>query len=157
VLRKAIFYFVVHFVCNFHLSILSYANLAVQALFINGETGQIIGVYEEKGSVHGLEIFKRSGYHFLKSILLVGDKGYQGLKLYHSNSLTLYKKLRNMELTEYQKWFNSQISSYRIYIVHVNRRIKIFKILQLRYRNKQKKHLLRVSLISGIYNSELRF
>ncbi|MCL2312859.1 MAG: hypothetical protein FWC41_10320 [Firmicutes bacterium] len=32
-------------------------------LVIDGETGQIIGVYEEKGSVHDLEIFKRSGYH----------------------------------------------------------------------------------------------
>jgi len=126
-------------------------------LIINGENGQIIGVYEEKGSIHDLEIFKRSGYHFLKDILLVGDKGYQGLKLYHSNSLPPYKKPRNGQLTDYQKWFNSQIGSYRIHIEHVNRRVKIFKILQLRYRNKQKKHLLRISLISGIYNCELGF
>ncbi|MCL2518281.1 MAG: IS5/IS1182 family transposase, partial [Oscillospiraceae bacterium] len=36
-------------------------------------------------------------------------------------------------------------------------RIKRFKILQLRYRNKQRKHFLRVSLICGIYNYELMF
>jgi hypothetical protein len=29
--------------------------------------------------------------------------------------------------------------------------------LQIRYRNKQRKHLLRVSLICGIYNYELKF
>lgn len=30
-----------------------------------------------------LEIFKRSGLHLLKDILLIGDKGYQVLKLYY--------------------------------------------------------------------------
>ena len=63
-------------------------------MVINGETGEIIGVYEEKGSVHDFEIFKRSKYHFLKDILLIGDKGYQGLKEYHANTLTPYKKAR---------------------------------------------------------------
>ena len=126
-------------------------------MVINGETGEIIGVYEEKGAAHDLEIFKNSRYHFLEDILLIGDKGYQGLKLYHANSLTPYKKPKNAGLTEYQKWFNSQIGSYRIFIEHINRRIKRFKILQQRYRNKQKKHLLRVSLISSIHNFELRF
>ena len=114
-------------------------------------------MYEEKGAVHDFEIFKRSEYHFYEDILLIGDKGYQGIKLFHSNSLTPYKKPKNSELTEYQKWFNSQLGSYRIYIENINRRIKRFKILQYRYRNKQKKHLLRVSLISGIHNHELRF
>lgn len=124
---------------------------------INGENGMIIAIHEEKGCVHDFEIFKRSKTHFLKDVLLVGDKAYQGLKLYHSNSLTPYKKPKNGKLTEYQKWFNSQISSYRIHIEHINRRVKRFKILQSRYRNKQKKHLLRVSLISALHNFELLF
>ena len=107
--------------------------------------------------MHDMEIFKRSKTNFAKNILSIGDKGYQGLKLYHANSLTPYKKPKGGKLTDYQKWFNSRIGSYRIRIEHVNRRIKRFKILQHRYRNKQRKHLLRVSLICGIYNFELRF
>jgi len=99
-----------------------------------------------------MEIFKRSKTRFAKDILSIGDKGFQGLRLYHANSLTPYKKPRNGKLTDYQKWFNSQIGSYRIRVEHVNRLIKRFKILQLRYRNKQRKHLLRLSLICGIYN-----
>ena len=126
-------------------------------MVINGNTKQIIGIYEEKGAVHDLEIFKRSGFHLLKDILLIGDKGYQGLKVYHFNSLTPYKKPKNGTLTDYQKWFNTQISRYKIFIEHVSLRIKRFKILQYRYRNKQKKHLLRISLISAIYNFELLF
>ncbi len=88
--------------------------------------------------------------------MIQGYKGYQGLKVCHFNSLTPYKKSKNGTLSDYQKWFNTQISRYRIYIEHVNRRIKRFKILQY-HRNKQKKHLLRISLISAIYNYELLF
>ena len=124
---------------------------------INGETGEIIAVYEERGSVHDLEVFKRSRTHFSEYVLLVGDKAYQGIGLFHSNSLTPYKKPKKSALTDYQKWFNSQIGSYRVHIEHINRRVKRFKILQRRYRNKQKKHSLRISLISGLHNYELRF
>ena len=119
-------------------------------------TGEIICVAEAKGAVHDLELFRRSGTHILDDLLLIGDKGYQGLAALHANSLTPFKKPRNGELTSLQNVFNSNLSKYRIRIEHINRRIKCFKILQVRYRNKQKKHLLRVSLISGIYNYELR-
>jgi hypothetical protein len=57
-------------------------------LLLNGETGAIICVHEEKGSVHDMELFKKSGLRFLKDVLLVGDRGYQGLAACHFNSLT---------------------------------------------------------------------
>ena len=98
-------------------------------IVIDGLNGKIICVNEAKGAVHDFEIFKQSGIHILDNILLVGDKGFQGICAIHPHSLTR----------------------------HVNRRIKRFKILQIRYRNKQRKHLLRVSLICGIYNCELQF
>lgn len=126
-------------------------------LIINGATGEIICVTEAKGSVHDMELFRQSGIHIAQDILLVGDKGYQGLTALHVNSLTPFKKPKNGQLTPLQKTFNSNLSKYRIRIEHVNRRIKRFKILQIRYRNKQRKHLLRVSLVCGIFNFELRF
>ena len=89
-------------------------------------------------------------------ILLVGDKGFQGIIDLHTNSIIPFKKPRKAELTEEHKRFNSRLSKFRILIEHVNRRIKRFRILQHRYRNKQRKHLLRISLICGIYNYELR-
>ena len=90
-------------------------------------------------------------------IILIGDKGFQGIVNLHANSLIPFKKPRKGELTEEQKQFNSKLSKFRIFIEHVNRRIERFKILQMRYRNKQRKHLLRISLICGIYNYELGF
>jgi len=97
-----------------------------------------------------------SGVHLLEDMLLVADKGYQGLCALHKFSLTPFKKPRKGELTDLQKLFNRSISQYRISVEHVNRTIKRFKILQHRYRNKQRKHLLRFSLISGIVNYELQ-
>jgi hypothetical protein len=92
-----------------------------------------------------------------EDILLAADKGYQGIEKLHALSLTPFKKPRKGELTPEQKVFNRSLSKFRIVIEHVNRRIKCFKMFQYRYRNKQRKHLLRISLICGIYNYELRF
>lgn len=93
----------------------------------------------------------------LEDIIAVLDKGYQGIKDIHFKSLIPFKKPRKGKLTTEQKIFNRNLSKFRIKIEHVNRRIKRFKILQQRYRNKQHKHLLWASLICGIYNFELRF
>jgi hypothetical protein len=124
---------------------------------INGISGKVICIYEGKGSVHDFELFKQSGIHIADFILLVGDKGFQGICDIHANSIIPFKKPKNGTLTKEQKVFNSKLSKFRIFIEHVNRRIKRFKILQQPYRNKQRKHLLRISLICGIYNYELEF
>jgi len=100
-------------------------------------------------------LFKQSGVHLLDDILLVGDKGYQGISRIHAFSLTPFKKPRGGKLTDIQKLFNRNLSRYRIAIEHVNRTIKRFKIFQQRYRNKQRKHLLRFSIVCGICNLEL--
>jgi hypothetical protein len=126
-------------------------------IVIDGLNGKIISINEAKGSIHDFEIFKQSKIRLLPDILMIADKGFQGICAIHSLSLTPIKKPRKGELTPEQKAFNSSLSKFRMLIEHVNRRIKRFKILQIRYRNKQRKHLLRVSLICGIYNCELRF
>ena len=110
---------------------------------------------EAKGSVHDFEMFKQSGIHFLDDILCVGDKGFQGICKIHTFSVTPFKKPRGGKLTPVQKAFNRSLSSYRIRIEHVNRRINCFKMFKYCYRNKQKKHLMRLSLICGLYNYEL--
>ena len=48
------------------------------------------------------------------------------------------------------------IVSERIVIENINARIKAFKIMSERYRNRRKRHLLRMNLICGLLNQELR-
>ena len=126
-------------------------------IVIDGLNGKIISIHESKGSTHDFEIFKQGKIRLIPDILMVADKGFQGIGAIHSLSLTPFKKPRKGELSSEQKAFNSSLSKFRMLIEHVNRRIKRFKILQIRYRNKQRKHLLRVSLICGFYNYKLRF
>lgn len=126
-------------------------------MIINGLTGEIICVNEAKGAVHDFALFKLSGVHILEDILLIADKGYQGICHIHPFSLTPFKKPHKGELTIEQKYFNKNLSKFRIFIEHINRRIKRFKIFQYRYRNKQRKHFLRISLVCGIHNFELEF
>ncbi|MFN5978546.1 MAG: transposase family protein, partial [Pseudanabaena sp.] len=53
------------------------------------------------------------------------------------------------------KQFNRQIARQRIAIEHINRRLKIFKILALPYRNRRRRVGLRCNLIAAIYNFEV--
>ena len=123
---------------------------------IDGESSKILFVSEAKGAVHDFEMYKQSGLHLHEDTLFAGDSGFQGICDIHAFSVTPFKKPKGGLLTEEQKEFNRSLAKYRIRIEHVNRRIKRFKIFQHRYRNKQRKHLLRFNLICGIYNYELR-
>jgi hypothetical protein len=51
---------------------------------------------------------------------------------------------------------NRKLSSQRILAEHVIGKVKIFKILSDRYRNRRKRFGLRFNLIAGIYNFELK-
>jgi hypothetical protein len=51
---------------------------------------------------------------------------------------------------------NRELAKKRVIGEHVNRKLKIFKILADRYRNRRKRFALRFNLIAGLYNYELR-
>ncbi|WP_425288756.1 transposase [Spiroplasma endosymbiont of Acasis viretata] len=55
----------------------------------------------------------------------------------------------------YWKDFKQVLSKIRIKIEHVFAKLKRFKILTLKYRNKIRRFALRFNLIAGIYNFEL--
>ena len=84
--------------------------------------------------------------------LFVLDKAYQGIFEIHPMSLIPIKATKNHKLTPEEKTFNSFVSKLRIFIEHINRYIKRFRILSSRYRNKRKRFGLRATLICAIYN-----
>ena len=83
------------------------------------------------------------------------DSGYQGVVKLHNNSITPKKRRKNQKFSKIEKEFNHNLSSERIYIEHINCWIKRFKILSYPYRNRRKRHGLRMNLICGIYNFEM--
>lgn len=125
-------------------------------LLINQGTQEIICTKIGTGREHDFRIFKESKIKIREEVQLVADKGYQGIKSYHSNSKTPYKKPRKGKLIQEQKKYNRDQARVRIKVEHVIRLLKIFRILASRYRNRRKRFGLRVSLIAGIYNYELK-
>ena len=111
---------------------------------------RILSVSFSHGSVHDFRLFCRSRVHFSKDVLLIADKGYIGMDKIHGNSLVPRKSTKRHKLTKEDKKYNSIISKRRIYIEHVNRRIKKFRIVSIHYRNKRRKFTLRFLLIWSV-------
>jgi len=107
------------------------------------------------GKTHDFKLFKDSFIGIDDLILLLADSGYQGILELHGNSKTPVKKRKNQELTAEEKSYNRELSKVRIFIENVNRRIKRFKIMSDRYRNKRKRHGLRMTIICGLHNMDL--
>jgi transposase len=84
------------------------------------------------------------------------DSGYQGLTELHSNSRTPAKKSKLHPLSQEQKASNRALSRKRILVENIIRRLKIFRILSERYRNRRKHFGLRFNLIAAICNLELK-
>ena len=85
----------------------------------------------------------------------VADSGYQGLQKTHAQTQKPQKGTKKKPLTKEEKKKNQQINSVRVTVEHVIRRIKIFRIMAERYRNRRKRFTLRLNLICAIYNFEL--
>jgi hypothetical protein len=86
---------------------------------------------------------------------MLGDTGYQGIQHRHLKSAIPYKRKRNSVLAKDKKKYNHALASRRIVVEHVIGKLKRFKIIADRYRNRRKRFSLRFSLIAGIYNYEL--
>jgi hypothetical protein len=124
---------------------------------VNKNTEEIICVAEAYGKTHDFKLYKDTiGGHVLDSIKAQMDSGYQGITEIHKNSETPKKKPKGGELTKEEKSENKRISRERILIENVNAKIKVFKIMANKYRNRRKRHNLRTNLICGIINFETR-
>jgi hypothetical protein len=122
---------------------------------IHQKTSQIICLAHGLGRIHDFKLFKNSGIKFGELLKVIADKGYQGINKIHQLSETPIKKSKGKKLTKEQKKYNRELNRLRITVEHVNRRLKIFKILSDRYRNRHRRFGKWSNLIAGIYNYEL--
>jgi hypothetical protein len=110
---------------------------------------------QEKGSVHDFKLYKETiGKNIDESITLQADLGYLGIEKLHANSQIPIKKSKNHKLAKREKAYNKMLSRQRVAIEHINAKIKTFKIVAYPYRNRRRRHLLRMTLICGIINFE---
>ena len=108
-----------------------------------------------RGKEHDFKLFKRSGIRITKETSLLADTGYLGITKLMSTAKIPHKRSKNHSLTKVEKIENREISSQRILCENVIGKVKIFRILSERYRNRRRRFGLRFNLIAGIYNYEL--
>ena len=123
-------------------------------LVIDQLTGLILCTFFGLGRTHDFRLFKASGVRFAQSQLCLADKGYQGLDKRHAHSCTPIKKRRKQKRSKGERAHNRLLARLRVGVEHINRRLKIFRILGERYRNRRKRFGLRVNLIAGLLNYE---
>jgi len=108
-----------------------------------------------KGSKHDFELFKENLNTIPKGSFILADKGYQGIYEVYEKSLIPLKTKKGQKLADELKIHNREINKRRIGIEHVFGKLKTFRILSERYRNRGKRLGLRFNLIAGIYNYQL--
>ncbi|WP_420094646.1 transposase family protein [Microcystis aeruginosa] len=123
-------------------------------LVADQNTEEIICVFCGKGRGHDFSLFKKSS-SFSSFNYQHRRQWLSGNSAYHSNSYTPKKKSKNRKLTELEKEYNKALAKERIIIEPINRKLKIFKILSCKYRNRRRRYSLRVNLLAAIYNCEL--
>jgi hypothetical protein len=109
-------------------------------------------VNTSRGKEHDFSLFKRSKLAILSKINVMVDLGYLGIEKLHKNSIISKKKSKNYKLTDKDKMENKTKASKRIFVEHINAKIKTFQILKHAYRNRRKRYNLRVNLICGLIN-----
>ena len=113
---------------------------------------QIYSVICSKGRVHDFRILKESKLRISSEIKKLGDLGYQGRDKLYENSETPVKKSKKKPLTKEDRKYNREVSEIRIYIEHVNRRCKIFRITKEVYRGKHKNYGKTWNVIAALVN-----
>jgi len=112
----------------------------------------ILSVVVAKGQQHDFSDFKDSRLLLHPDALLLTDSGYQGLHKHHQNSTLPIKKKKGQSLSAEDKADNKVLSKQRVFIEHVNRRCKIFRIVKDVYRGKHKHYSLTWNLMAALVN-----
>lgn len=124
-------------------------------MVVDQASGQILCTAFGKGRVHDFRLFKQHRIPMLPEQLCLADKGYQGLAKLHAHSCTPVKKPKKAKLDAEERQYNQMLASLRIVAEHTNRRLKVWRILAERYRNRRRRFGLRFNLIAAIVNIEL--
>ena len=120
-------------------------------IVVNQDGNRILNYYNAIGKTHDYQMMKDSGVlPILKEMDIGGDfdSGYQGIQKELPKAEIPIKKSKNHDLTEEEKKHNTELSKRRIHVEHVNRQLKIFRIMK-DHMNRYDEKLM---IMCGIFN-----
>ncbi|WP_240039184.1 MULTISPECIES: transposase family protein [Okeania] len=98
------------------------------------------------GKKSDISFFRETQEKFAQEQKFAGDKAYIG----ESAIRTPKKKPKNQELTSQQKSQNQELAAERIFIEHIIRLVKIFRVAQERFRLNSDKYTQIIMTICGL-------
>jgi hypothetical protein len=110
-------------------------------------------VIGEKGPRSDNKLLAQTQAELLADIPFIGDKAYIG----RPNTTTPMKKPPKGQLTQAQKDFNKAVSQKRVYVEHLIRVIKIFRIAKEVFRMRAAMYELAISCVCGLVRLRLQY
>jgi hypothetical protein len=103
-------------------------------------------VIGEKGPRNDSKLLEQTQAELPEDLAFVGDKAYIGRR----NTTTPQKKPPGGELTQAQKAFNKQVSQKRVYVEHLIRTVKIFRIAKELFRMRAPMYEAVIGCVCGL-------
>jgi hypothetical protein len=110
-------------------------------------------VIGEKGPRSDSKLFEETQAELPERLEFIGDKAYVGKR----NTTTPIKKPRGGHLTQAQKDFNRQVSQKRVYVEHVIRVIKIFRIAKEEFRLRSRMYEIAIGWVCGLVRLRVQY
>lgn len=110
-------------------------------------------VIGEKGPRNDGKLLEQTQTELPEALAFVGDKAYVGKR----NTTVPYKKPPGGKLTEAQKAFNKQLSQKRVYVEHVIRTVKIFRIAKELFRMRSGMYEQVIGCVCGLVRLRVQY
>ena len=107
---------------------------------VDPKTKAVICTTFAAGKEHDFHLFKRSRVKLKKETKCLADKGYQGIQKLHPNSWLPKKKRKGQQLSPLDLQMNRDEDRVRGVCERVIGKLKVFKIIAERYRNRRKRN-----------------
>jgi hypothetical protein len=110
-------------------------------------------VIGEKGPRSDSKLFEQTQAELPEALSFIGDKAYVGRR----NTTTPHKKPPKGELTQAQKNFNRSLSQQRVYVEHVIRVIRIFRVAKEEFRLRSQMYEVVIGCVCGLVRLRVQY
>lgn len=110
-------------------------------------------VLGEKGPRSDSKLFEQTQNELPENLSFIGDKAYVGRR----NTTTPYKKPPKGKLTEAQKEFNRNLSQKRVFVEHVIRVIKLFRVAKEEFRMRSRMYEVVIGCVCGLVRLRVQY
>lgn len=110
-------------------------------------------VIGEKGPSSDSKLLEQTQQELPEDWLFIGDKAYVG----RGNTTTPHKKPPKGQLTQEQQEFNRQLSQQRVFVEHVIRVIKIFRVAKELFRMRSGMYEMVIGCVCGLVRLRVQY